>query len=116
MKGASELLSGPERRRRWSAEEKRRIVAESLAPDAVASDVARRHGLHRNQLYAWRREARPASDDLRAMGFAPIVMVDEDRPRARKGIEIALGGAVIRVEDDADPVLLTRVLKALKRI
>ncbi len=49
-----EVLAGPERRRRWSWEEKAQIVAESLAPDAVASAIARRYGLHRNQLYAWR--------------------------------------------------------------
>ena len=45
----------PERRRRWSWQEKAQIVAESLAPDAVASAIARRYGLHCNQLYAWRR-------------------------------------------------------------
>ncbi|WP_425491393.1 transposase [Nitrospirillum iridis] len=48
------MLEGPERRRRWSAEEKARIVAESLEPDAVASTVVRRHGMHRNQLYGKR--------------------------------------------------------------
>lgn len=50
-----EDLAWPERRRRW---EKARIVAESLAPDAVASSVAARYGPYRNQLYAWRREPR----------------------------------------------------------
>jgi transposase len=56
----AEVLAGPERRRRWSAEEKARIVAESLATNAVASVVARRHGIHPNQLYGWRREWRSA--------------------------------------------------------
>jgi transposase len=51
----SEVLCGPERRRRWTAEEKARVVAESLVPNAVASEVARRHGIHPNQLYGWRR-------------------------------------------------------------
>jgi transposase-like protein len=51
----SRVLAGPERRRRWSWEEKARIVAKSLAPDAVASAVARRYGLRPNQLYAWRK-------------------------------------------------------------
>jgi hypothetical protein len=49
-----EVLAGPERRRRWSWKEKAQIVAESLAPGAVASTIARRYGLHPNQLYAWR--------------------------------------------------------------
>jgi transposase len=53
-----EVLTGPERRRYWTAAEKAAIVAESLAPGAVASMIALRHGLHRNQLYAWRRESR----------------------------------------------------------
>ena len=52
------VLSGPERRRRWTIAEKLRIVEESLASDAVASEVARRHDVHPNQLHAWRRMAR----------------------------------------------------------
>ena len=51
------VLSGPERRRRWSASEKARIVAESLAPGAVITEVARRHDVHPNLLHAWRRQA-----------------------------------------------------------
>src|SRR5262245_26980729 len=50
-----EVLSGVARRRR-SEGEKASIVAESLAPGAVARQVALRHGLHPNQLYMWRRE------------------------------------------------------------
>jgi transposase len=37
-----EVITGPERRRRWSAEQKRAIVAESLAPEAVVAEIARR--------------------------------------------------------------------------
>ena len=53
-----EVLTGVPRRRRWSAAEKAAIVAESLAPGAIASTVALRHGLHRNQLYMWHCELR----------------------------------------------------------
>jgi len=52
------VLPGPERRRKWSAEEKRRIVEESDAPGVRVAEVARRHGLHPNQLCLWRRQAR----------------------------------------------------------
>jgi transposase len=52
------VLPGPERRRKWSAEEKRRIVEESDAPGVRVAEVARRSGLHANQLYLWRRQAR----------------------------------------------------------
>ena len=111
---AADVLEGPERRRRWSAEEKARIVAESLEPDAVASVVARRHGMHRNQLYAWRRELR-GGEKAAGVTFAPLVAEGVAAPMGA-GIEIAYAGAVIRVGGDIDPVLLTRVLRTLKRL
>ena len=54
---AVEVLSGPERRRRWSLEEKAAIVAEAILPGARVSEIARRHGISRGHLYTWRREA-----------------------------------------------------------
>src|SRR2546429_8216854 len=51
------VLSGPERRRRWSAAEKLRIVEASLAPGARVVEVARRHDVHPNLLHLWRRQA-----------------------------------------------------------
>ena len=58
-----ELITGSERRRRWSDEDKARIVVESLVPGANVSEVARRNGLSPQQLFAWRREARSLFDD-----------------------------------------------------
>ncbi len=52
-----EILNGIERRRRWSDAEKRRIVGETLAPDAVIADVARRNGVAASLVFAWRRQA-----------------------------------------------------------
>jgi transposase len=52
-----ELITGIGRRRRWSREDKTRIVVESLAGGVSVSEVARRHGLSPQQLFAWRREA-----------------------------------------------------------
>jgi len=52
------VLSGPERRRRWTSAEKLRIVEESLAPAASVAEVARRHDVHPNLLHLWRRQAR----------------------------------------------------------
>ena len=54
-----EVITGPERRRRWSDEQKRAIVAESLAPGAVVADVARRAEVGPGQIYRWRQELRP---------------------------------------------------------
>ena len=53
-----EVITGAGGRRRWSEGEKALAVEESLAPDAVVSQVARRHGATPQQLFTWRREAR----------------------------------------------------------
>ena len=115
-----EVLTGPERRRR-SCAEKARIVAESLAPDAVASSIALRYGLHRNQLYAWRKELRVAAEEAARAGSAPLdfapVVVTEERDVARApSIEIELSGARVRVSAGADPALLADVLRTLKAL
>jgi transposase len=114
-----EVLTGPERRRRWSCAEKARIVAESLAPDAVASSIALRYGLHRNQLYAWRKELRVAAEEAARAGSAPLdfvpVVVTEEAAVARpSGIEIEVAGALVRVSPGVDPALLAEVLRTLK--
>ena len=53
-----EVLSGPERRRRWSAEQKRSIVAEAFAPGASVCEVARRRDVVPGQIYRWRHDLR----------------------------------------------------------
>ena len=115
-----EVLAGPERRRRWSWEEKARIVAESLAPGAVAGAIALRYGLHRNQLYAWRKELReteaadggaPSSFD-----FVPVVISEETAAADAPAIEIELSGARVRVSPGVDPALLADVLRTLKAL
>src|SRR5690348_15986087 len=53
-----EVLTGPGRRRRWSAEEKARIIAETLEPGGRVSEVARRWQVCPQQVYGWRRQAR----------------------------------------------------------
>ena len=61
-----EVITGAVGRRRWSDEEKARAMEESLAPDAVVSQVARRHGATPQQLFTWRREAlRKAAESRR---------------------------------------------------
>ena len=50
-----EVLSGVQRRRRWTPEEKVRIVEETYLPGMSVSLVARQHGIAPNQLFAWRR-------------------------------------------------------------
>src|SRR5437660_4717664 len=53
-----EVITGPERRRRWSEDQKRAIVAESFVPGAVVSNVARRADISAGQIYHWRQELR----------------------------------------------------------
>jgi transposase-like protein len=62
-----EVITGPERRRRWSDEEKRAIVAASLEPGAVVADVARRAEVVPGQIYRWRQELQAAAN-----GFAHV--------------------------------------------
>jgi transposase len=61
-----EILNGFERRRRWSDDEKARIIEETFAPGAKVSEVARKHGVSRSLIFAWRREARANEHGERA--------------------------------------------------
>ena len=62
-----EVLTGPGRRRRWSAEEKARVVAETLLPGARVSEVARRWQICSQQVFGWRRATRQDVTAVRAM-------------------------------------------------
>jgi transposase len=116
-----EVLAGPERRRRWSWEDKARIVAESLAPDAVASAIARQYGLHPNQLYAWRKVLRAAAEEGTRAGagpldFVPVVMTEGAAVAGRSGIEVEVAGVLVRVPPGVDQALLADVLRTLKAL
>lgn len=110
-----EVLTGAERRRRWSAAEKAAIVAESFAPGAVSSAIALRHGLHRNQLYAWRRELRStivADAGVPVPEFVPVVA--QERVATGSAIEIEIGGVVLRASPGVDFGFLGKVIRVLK--
>ncbi len=111
-----EVLTGAPRRRRWSAAEKAAIVAESLAPGAVASTVALRHGLHRNQLYMWRREVRSGALANRGIAMPDFVpVVPESRAASRTAvIGIEIGGAVLRADAGVDLAYLGKIIRLLK--
>lgn len=70
-----EVLSGPERRRRWNEEEKADIVAETLCPGAKVTDIARRHGVSRALIYGWRRAACVGLDDVSTAAMPALVPV-----------------------------------------
>ena len=116
-----EVITGALGRRRWSAEAKARIVAESLAPGVVISEVARRHDLRPQQLFAWRHQARQGRLALPAaeLSFVPVVGATDAPPAdtsVAPVIEVALGGAIVRVPPEVDGRLLAKVLRAVKSV
>ncbi len=123
------VLSGPERRRRWSAAEKLRIVEASLAPGARVVEVARRHDVHPNLLHLWRRQAqggelvgglaRRSTPGDRPQ-FAPVVIApgDDGTGAARvagDAIEVMLrNGRVMRVPEHVALSRVARLADALE--
>ena len=124
-----EVLNGVERRRRWSRDDKMRIIEETLAPGAVVTEIARRHGIATSLVFTWRRRARlatvasaarlvpvevaaTAAESVRSIK-APTAMP----ARKRRGlIEIELGdGKRVSVDENVDAEALGRVLDVLSR-
>ncbi|HEX6840367.1 MAG TPA: transposase [Stellaceae bacterium] len=118
-----EVFTGPERRRRWSEEQKRAIVAASFAPGAVVSEVARRASISAGQIYRWRQELHAA-----ASGFAPVLIApptadagasvnrvrDEQRAEPTIEVEFAAAGKVrVRIPGSVPAELAATVLKVL---
>ena len=96
--------------------EKAAIVAESQAPGAQASEIALRYGLHRNQLYGWRREFAAVANAMaearaHGPGFVPVVA---DGGSGVAPIEIEIGRAIVRVRAGVDLAVLGKVLRLLK--
>jgi transposase len=117
-----EVLTGVGSRRRWSQDDKARIVEESLAHGATVSDVARRHDIRPQQLFGWRREMRIA-DPEPAMTFVPALVeapakLERSQPRpgraGRGDIELEIDGVVVRVCRGAEAKTVAAVIKALK--
>ena len=124
-----EMLTGPGRRRRWSLEDKARVVVESFAPGARPSEVARRWQICPQQVFAWRREARMgllalpsevAASFSADPGFVPIPAEPALPPAApapvssSPAIEVEVAVAVVRVLPGMDGALLTSVLRAVR--
>src|SRR3954468_15667435 len=118
-----EILSHPERRRSWTVEQKREIVAESLGSELTPAEVARKHGISTGQIYTWRNQllsfrATAAIEPPRfaSVELAPPPAADTTAsPSRMQGlIEIVLpGGATVRVDAHVDGRALRRVLAAL---
>ena len=112
------------RRRRWSDDEKLRIVIESLQTPRAISSTARRHGISRSLLMKWRRAFSPEPNGLEAQqaGFVPaIVIAAETAPTVAavptSGRMVIVVGRDRRIIVDAsvDSAALARVLQVLER-
>ena len=82
-----EILNGVERRRRWSEDEKARIIEESFTPGAKVSDVARKHGVSRGLIFAWRKEARV--DGLAIYWLRVLPFLAREEQRAEQGFDVS---------------------------
>jgi transposase len=123
-----EVITGKRRRRRWTTEEKARIVAESFEEGANISEVARRHGVVRGLLTVWRRQVAQAAGisaprfvpvRIDPEGPAPVVNASPPEKAAVAGrwlgrIEIEVCGARIWVERGVDAAALATVLAAVR--
>jgi transposase len=132
-----ELITRGERRRRWTVEQKQTIAAQSLAPGASPTEVARRHGIGTGQLYNWRQALLAAQPTAAAAVPGRFTRVEVTAagtpPGAVEGcmipaptppltavqpaglIEIVLpNGTTLRVDAQVDPRALRRVLAALR--
>jgi transposase len=91
-----EVITGTGRRRRWDAETKGRLVAESFEPGCSVSEVARRHDISPSLLFLWRRQAeatKNAGSNVRGgPAFVPMV-VSGDAPAAPVVTEACVGSS-----------------------
>jgi transposase len=125
-----ELITRAEPRRRWSVEQRQSIAAESLAPGASPSEVARRHGIGTGLLYTWRKALLAAQPGLTRFarvdvaGSANSASKSTSAPPLLAGppaqpislIEIILPNSIsVRVDAQIDPRALRRVLCMLAR-
>ena len=97
--GPVEVITSVQRRRRWSPEEKQRIVAESARPDRTVLQVARAHGIAPNQLFGWRRQflAAATASDGEASGFVPVRMTCEASAAAAGSVPLMGRSSAIEI-------------------
>jgi transposase len=126
-----EVFTGAGRRRTWSAEDKARIVAETLNEGETVCAVARRHGLSPQQLFGWRRQARQSAAAVEnavpkfvpaVVEATPLASVAPRRRHKRIGhadqisglIEVEIADMTVRFGRGADAKTVAAVLRVLK--
>ena len=120
--GRVEIRTGVGRRRRWTAQEKGRIVAEALNSGVPVAEIARRHDMSSQHLFNWIRAAKEGRLALPAdegAVFVPIVTAateirEAPNVAASMPIEIGIRNFVVRAVPGIDMRLLIDVLRAVK--
>lgn len=115
-------ILGLERRRRWSLADKERIVAETLAPGASVSRVARRYELHPSQVFCWRRQlCAKGTGSAEAHGFLPVfvepIEASASMPSSTVSVEISLSnGTGLSVPCSISPSRLSGIAGVLSKL
>lgn len=108
------ILAGPERRRRWSDEQREQIVAEAFHSGARVCDVARRHDVARGLIYEWRRAMRRQAGPA----FVPAVLVNEQPEQVSEPVVAAIfdlpDGGRLKIFASASSALVAAALKAMR--
>jgi transposase len=111
-----EVVTSQERRRRWTAAEKRSIVQETYEPGVTVSLIARRHGIAPNQLFYWRRRMEEGA--LTAVGseekVVPESRVKELEAQIRR-LERILGQKTVDIEILKEAIRIGREKKLISR-
>jgi transposase len=110
------IITGPERRRSWSDEQKLELLAEAFGPGGSVANVARRADICTSLLYRWRQLMRAAPTPP---GFVPAVLNEDTGLPAPEpsdaAIYVVLAGRVrVTISRDASPALVTAALGALR--
>jgi transposase len=118
--GRMTLITGEERRRRWSDEDRGRILAAINEPGAMIADVARRADVCTSLIYKWRRDARRA---VHQPAFARVIVDDAASPASAPPppdetgpavIVVRMKDAQVRIGMHAPPAVIAATLKALR--
>jgi len=110
------VMHGPERRRRWTDEERLRILAEAAAPGSCVADVARRHDISTARIYTWRHKLR---EQYAGPQFAEAVVdagdVEFPAREPSAAVVVEMGNKVrMTIFPSAPVALVTATLKALR--
>ncbi|MGB5083027.1 MAG: transposase [Methylocystis silviterrae] len=121
--GRMTVITGGERRRRWSEEDRARILAAIAEPGAVVADVARREDICTSLVYKWRRAAR-REEGASTFGFSPVIIAAAPAPTMSRDlvaqdaasgvIEVELKDVRVRIGAGASSSVIIATLKALR--